>query len=148
MDSPSTLIGPVKVTAEDVEFLRKGDPAEVAEKLNKLLVEVHFTAVSHALLGFPDTIRTLFKNTQALAELREKFFTQHPKLEKHKDKLVKAMARVEGNNPELKYEEIMEQAAALVYAELKVQAIPMKADPSSEDRDFVFEEARRHEGDG
>ena len=72
--------------------------------------EIISAAVERTLLAIPDVIGNLMANHAMLHKLNSQFYKDHPEFAKRKDIVQAAVEYVEGKNPLLKYEEILQKA--------------------------------------
>lgn len=72
--------------------------------------EIIAAAVERTLLAIPDVIGNLMANHAMLHKLNSQFYKDHPEFAKRKDIVQAAVEYVEGKNPLLKYEEILQKA--------------------------------------
>ena len=117
MDGSAVVMGLPQITADDIDKLRNGSAVEAAEHLQGLLNRTHSAAVMHALLGFPDTMRLIARNTAALNKLREDFYTANPGMREKQKELAAAIAQIESDHPEWPFQKILDAAAKVVKAE-------------------------------
>ena len=62
------------------------------------------------LLRLPDIISNLVSNQAEVERLRFKFLKDHPEYREHRDKVIPIIEELEGKNPHLKYEKILDKA--------------------------------------
>ena len=72
--------------------------------------EIISAAVERTLLAIPDVIGNLMANHAMLHKLNSQFYKDHPEFAKRKDVVQAVVEYVEGKNPLLKYEEILEKS--------------------------------------
>jgi len=67
-------------------------------------------AVERTLLMIPDTVGNLMANHAALHKLNTAFYTAHPEFRGKKDIVQSVVEMVEGKNPIMNYEEILDKS--------------------------------------
>ena len=72
--------------------------------------EIIAAAVERTLLTIPEVIGNLMANHAMLHKLNSEFYKAHPEFAKRKDIVQAVVEYVEGKNPLLKYEEILQKA--------------------------------------
>ena len=72
--------------------------------------EIINVAVEKALLLLPETVGNLMVHQASLTRLNREFYAKHPEFRDKKDSVVSVIEKVEGENPLLDYEELLEKA--------------------------------------
>jgi len=72
--------------------------------------EIIALAVEKTLLSIPDVIGNLITNHAALHKLNSEFYKAHPEFAGRKDIVQSVVEVIEGKNPFMKYDEILEKA--------------------------------------
>jgi len=67
-------------------------------------------AVERTLLAIPEVVGNLMANHAALHKINKKFYDAHPEFAARKDIVQSVVEAIEGKNPILEYEEILEKA--------------------------------------
>ena len=80
------------------------------EERNSIIEEAVNKAVEKALLALPTTMGSLMTNHVALNRLNKEFYAKHEEFKDHKSEVVSVIEKIEGNNPTMKYEDILEKA--------------------------------------
>jgi len=66
--------------------------------------------IERILLMLPELIGNLISNHISLIKLNRDFYKKYPEFSKRKDLVAAVLESIEGNNPNLGYEEILEKA--------------------------------------
>lgn len=72
--------------------------------------EIIAAAVERTLLAIPDVIGNLMANHAMLHKLNSQFYKDHPEFAKRKDIVQAVVEAVEGKNPLMKYEDILQKS--------------------------------------
>ena len=72
--------------------------------------EIIALATERMLLTIPEVIGNLMSNHAALHKINIKFYTDHPEFADRKDIVQAVVEMIEGKNPLMKYEELLERA--------------------------------------
>ncbi len=80
------------------------------EELNKI-VEL---AVEKILVRMPEVVGNLMKHHAKMLQLNQKFYTDNPDFQKHKKVVVDVLEDLEGKNPHIKYEQLLEKATPAI----------------------------------
>jgi hypothetical protein len=72
--------------------------------------EIIDKAVEKALLMLPEVIGNLMAQHVALSKMNSKFYADHPEFRDKKAIVASVIEMVEGNNPNLKYEDLLVKA--------------------------------------
>lgn len=70
--------------------------------------EIITKAVEKALLMLPKVLSNLMINQANLLSISEEFYKKYPEFSKHKTIVASVIEDIEGKNPNLKYEKILE----------------------------------------
>jgi hypothetical protein len=76
-------------------------------------------AVEKALLKLPEVVGNLLMNQANILRLTRTFYEKNPELTNSKDIVASVIENLEGNNPGLKYEELLEKAVPLIKEQIK-----------------------------
>ena len=99
--------------------------------------EIIDRAVERALLILPETIGNLMTQHAALAKLNSEFYKEYPEFREHKESVVAAMEKVDGENPLLKYEDKLKKAVPEIRERINLlKRLDMATAPTSPNRDF------------
>ena len=80
------------------------------EERNSIIEEAVEKAVEKALLTLPATMGSLMANHVAMNKLNKDFYAKYEEFKNHKSEVVAAIEMVEGKNPTMKYEDILDKA--------------------------------------
>lgn len=73
--------------------------------------EIINAAVEKALLMIPEVVGNMMTNHVAMAKINSDFYTKFPEFKNNKDIVMSVVEMIEGQNPAIDYEEILEKAA-------------------------------------
>ena len=82
--------------------------------------EIINAAVERTLLAIPDVVGNLMTNHAALHKINLKFYEDHPEFKDRKDVVQSVVEWVEGKNPLLEYEEILNRAVPDIRKRLQI----------------------------
>jgi phenolic acid decarboxylase len=85
------------------------------EERNSIINE----AVEKALLMLPEIIGNLMTNQVNLMKMNREFYSNYPELSKHKQLVASVVERIEGENPGMKYEDILKKAVPVIKDQMK-----------------------------
>jgi len=98
--------------------------------------------VEKTLLAIPEVIGNLMANHAALHKINHKFYQDHPEFADRKDIVQSVVEMIEGKNPLLKYEEILEKAVPeiqrrrIIGDDINVTDMPKEIPRNYKDTDF------------
>lgn len=72
--------------------------------------EIIDLAVEKALLMLPEVVGNLMAQHVALSKVNSKFYADHPEFREKKDIVASIVEKIEGDNPLMKYEDLLEKA--------------------------------------
>ena len=72
--------------------------------------EIINASVERTLLMIPDVVGNLMANHAALHKINKKFYDAHPEFASKKDIVQAVVEMIEGKNPTMKYEDMLEKA--------------------------------------
>ncbi|MCC7570624.1 hypothetical protein KO465_04710 [Candidatus Micrarchaeota archaeon] len=82
--------------------------------------EIIYEAMERLTLAIPDIIGNLMANHAALHKINAKFYNDYPEFRDRKDVVQSVVEMIEGKNPLLSYEEILEKSVPEVRRRLAV----------------------------
>jgi len=83
--------------------------------------EIINKAVEKALLMLPEVVGNLMTHHIAMSKINAKFYADHPEFRDHKEAVVSVIEKVEGANPLLKYEEILNIAIPEIRSRIETE---------------------------
>jgi uncharacterized protein YpuA (DUF1002 family) len=72
--------------------------------------EIIDKAVEKALLMIPETVGNMMAHAATMGKLNRDFIAKHPEFKNHKDAVTSVIEKVEGKNPLMKYDDILEKS--------------------------------------
>jgi Mg2+/Co2+ transporter CorC len=72
--------------------------------------EIIDKAVEKALLLIPETVGNMMAHAATMGKLNRDFLAKHPEFKDHKNAVTSVIEKVEGKNPLMKYEDILEKS--------------------------------------
>ncbi len=76
--------------------------------------EIIDRAVEKTLLNIPEIIGSLMSSHAALHKINQKFYSDYPEFKDKKDIVASIVESIEGNNPLMKYEDILQKAVPII----------------------------------
>jgi hypothetical protein len=82
--------------------------------------EIINAAVERVLAMIPEVMGNLMANHAALHKINSAFYQKHPNFAKHKNVVQSVVEMIEGKNPLLEYEKILEQAVPDIQRRIEI----------------------------
>lgn len=82
----------------------------VLEIVKPLIAESEYRAAEKALLALPETVGNMMAHAATMGKLNRDFIAKHHEFKDHKDAVTSVIEKIEGKNPLMKYEDILEKA--------------------------------------
>lgn len=79
----------------------------ITEKEKQEIIDL---AVEKALLLIPEVVGNMMTNHVAMTKINSKFYKDHPEFKDHKDSVVSVIEMIEGQDPTVDYEKILEKS--------------------------------------
>ena len=99
--------------------------------------EIINAAVERTLLMIPEVVGNLMANHAMLHKINKKFYEEHPEFSGRKDIVQAVIEYMEGKNPTVKYEELLQKAVPEIKRRLTIaQDVEVKTSPKELPRDF------------
>ena len=99
--------------------------------------EIINIAVEKMLLAIPEVVGNLMANHAALHKINAKFYKDHPEFREKKNVVQAVVEMIEGKNPLLQYEDILEKAVPEVTKRIEImKTVDMDKAPAQIPRDF------------
>jgi len=99
--------------------------------------EIINAAVEKTLLMIPEVIGNLLANHAALHKINTAFYTAHPEFKGKKDVVQSVVEMIEGKNPLLEYEEILDKAVPEIERRLVImQDVDITTEPKVMPKEF------------
>ncbi|MHA1481887.1 MAG: hypothetical protein ACTSQA_00430 [Candidatus Heimdallarchaeaceae archaeon] len=94
-------------------------------------------AVEKTLLSIPEVIGNLMANHAALHKINNKFYKDHPEFSTRRDIVQTVVEMVEGKNPTMQYEDILEKAVPEIKRMITISSdINVSSSPAKLERNF------------
>jgi len=99
--------------------------------------EIIAAASERMLLAIPEVVGNLMSNHAALHKINVKFYKEHPEFAERKDVVQAVVEMLEGQNPLMKYEELLEKAVPEIKRRLlAIKDLDTTTKPEKMPRDF------------
>uniref|UniRef100_A0A6M3JFP2 Uncharacterized protein n=1 Tax=viral metagenome TaxID=1070528 RepID=A0A6M3JFP2_9ZZZZ len=100
--------------------------------------EIIDKAVEKALLMLPEVVGNLMAQHVALSKVNSKFYADHPEFKEKKEIVASIVEKIEGENPLMKYEDLLDKAIPSIRQRIK-DAGNLSTDivPTTLDRNFT-----------
>jgi len=99
--------------------------------------EIICAAVERTLLTIPEVVGNLMANHAALHKINTGFYKAHPEFADRKDVVQSVVEMIEGKNPIMKYEDILDKAVPEITRRMTIiQDVDVETKPKRMPRDF------------
>lgn len=106
-------------------------------KVQEIIDKAIGKAKEELLLLLPTTMANLMTQHAVLNKLNGEFYSKHKEFQEHKDVVVSAIEKIEGNNPGMDYEKILKEAVPEIRSRINtLNNLNMNNVPSKPDRTF------------
>ena len=92
----------------------------IKETVKSLMPEILEMAAEKTLLLIPDTIGNVMKEHAMHSKMNSKFYNDHPEFRDKKDVVASVIEMIDGENPLLNYDKILEKAVPEIKNRLKI----------------------------
>ena len=100
-------------------------------------IEIINLAVEKAILMIPEIVGNMMANHAALNKMNSEFYAKYPEFKDKKDIVASVIEMVDGKNPLLKYEDLLERAVPEIRERIKtVQNLNTLSITKNPSRDF------------
>lgn len=82
--------------------------------------EIICAAVERCLLSMPEVIGNLMANHAALHKMNSEFYKAHPEFRDHKDVVASVVESLEGSNPLMKYDELLNKSIPEIQRRIQI----------------------------
>lgn len=89
---------------------------EIPEQLMRKIVD---KVTEEILLKIPDVIGTLMTNHVVLNKANKEFYEKYSKFRNHKDIVASVIEQVEGSNPPMDYQKLLDKAVPQIHDRIK-----------------------------
>lgn len=103
------------ITKDEVSKLLSGNLDDAHAVLNEALSRVLNKAVEDAMRYTPELTAKLIKTVSANTRMAEEFLNRNPAFKGHLDVVRAVVSKIEKQNPNLTYQEILEKAEPEIY---------------------------------
>ena len=104
-------------------------------------------AVEKALLVLPEVVGNLMMSQARNQKLIKDFYDKHPDLVSNEHIVAATVEQVEGNNPGLKYEEILAKSVPLIRERLRSSKLLDTKNPGRPNRNLSFLDTKSNLGE-
>ena len=82
--------------------------------------ELEDSIIEKVLLMIPDVIGNLITHHMSMSKTNKEFYKKHSELQDHKDVVVKVLEKVEGENPLLIHQKLLEKALPKIQEQIRL----------------------------
>ena len=89
-------------------------------KFNSEKQELEDRIIEKVLLMIPEVMGNLITHHMSMKETNQEFYKKHSELQEHKEVVAKVLEKVEGDNPLLSHQKLLEKALPKIQDQIKL----------------------------